>query len=895
MNRRSLDSSSQPGSFTGQRAVRSRSKSLATPPSGGPFSSPFAQQPEQEQHHNVSPATVLRKIPRPPNAFILYRSNKMRELARQETQPRFDTGLSKLDYQRQLSKRIGELWRNETPQVKATFYEKASQAAQEHALRYPDYRYNPSTRKSGVSKRTETSSSVSTARVDKTLEIKLDTDFSPGELSGPVAGFGSGSGRRRASLDSARAKNAPYPPTRHRTAPSSGSSSPSTSRATRQHSPVLCPGKPEAAIAQADRVPLVRSASQATDRHSYRLEGERQSSSSARRSFDGYISRASTSRDSLDTLLPQPLRDQPHVFLAPIGPPPIPIGQAITTNDAASASEAQAQQQHRSGTKVTLAEAVKRALPPERRALLHASLAKKGLLPAAEAVTPAECCPSVAPIDERKNSASTPGQYTSDEPTPPLTHAEFWGSFTSCAGEVDSQKVFLSQQAFPMGTADPQSSTSHELDSWWPYGIAPRLGESHHRTPFHSEPAASANIVMGATDAAKYSTLADWTQPGPCWSNYAVERTSASRNIDQLEATFPSHTAPYFQNEGAVGQVSLQQGDTEQQDANSGMAAPQSCFHAIYSGQFGRLGYDIGAANSAVVALSDPNERGQVSGHMYSLDGELIGQGTVGGNVSGTNEGNGSETERQNRAVLELLQQMMDSNSEISRGTQRLLSQSEDGPLLPSLDNSATFNQPTVPSQQQVGHQESWQPDWQAWPADLQPTSYVNVDRTNTPPAPYSIASQDQLNFTTYSDVKGCAKDASLADARHSIATSYATCQERKAVPSHVTSPTNFSRPMTAQDGFGPTTNAEGHVAFQETSLLEAGGCVVSHYEHVQEPGDTATRSAPNKGLRSWKSSQLSSIKEKLAWIKNRGSTSTSSLAAPPHQSASTEAEHVPN
>jgi hypothetical protein len=73
----------------------------------------------------------VKRVPRPPNAWILYRSDciqKMRaempEGARKPTQA-------------DLSKQFGEQWRNESEEVK-TIYERLAEAArEEHAQKHP--------------------------------------------------------------------------------------------------------------------------------------------------------------------------------------------------------------------------------------------------------------------------------------------------------------------------------------------------------------------------------------------------------------------------------------------------------------------------------------------------------------------------------------------------------------------------------------------------------------------------------------------------------------------------------------------------------------------------------------------------------------------------------------
>ena len=78
-----------------------------------------------------TPAGEAKRVPRPPNAWILYRSDciqKMRaempEGARKPTQA-------------DLSKQFGEQWRNESEEVKTSYERLAEAAREEHAHKHP--------------------------------------------------------------------------------------------------------------------------------------------------------------------------------------------------------------------------------------------------------------------------------------------------------------------------------------------------------------------------------------------------------------------------------------------------------------------------------------------------------------------------------------------------------------------------------------------------------------------------------------------------------------------------------------------------------------------------------------------------------------------------------------
>ncbi|KAG6868312.1 hypothetical protein C0993_005117 [Termitomyces sp. T159_Od127] len=76
-----------------------------------------------------------RRIPRPPNAFILYRSYMTGKL------PPPSPGT----YRKQgdISRMISELWRNESKEVKAQYQQLALTKKLEHEVKYPGYKYSP--------------------------------------------------------------------------------------------------------------------------------------------------------------------------------------------------------------------------------------------------------------------------------------------------------------------------------------------------------------------------------------------------------------------------------------------------------------------------------------------------------------------------------------------------------------------------------------------------------------------------------------------------------------------------------------------------------------------------------------------------------------------------------
>ncbi|KAF9297788.1 Casanova [Mortierella antarctica] len=76
-----------------------------------------------------------KKIPRPPNSFMIYR----REQATKHT------GLIAA----KLSTKLAKAWRNETPETRAHYAGLAEQARAEHTLKYPTYKFTPARRGTG--------------------------------------------------------------------------------------------------------------------------------------------------------------------------------------------------------------------------------------------------------------------------------------------------------------------------------------------------------------------------------------------------------------------------------------------------------------------------------------------------------------------------------------------------------------------------------------------------------------------------------------------------------------------------------------------------------------------------------------------------------------------------
>ncbi|PLW36832.1 hypothetical protein PCANC_13958 [Puccinia coronata f. sp. avenae] len=137
------------------------------------------------------------KLPRPPNSWILYRSDKIAEMKSQHS------GLA----QCLLSKEIATRWHSESQEVRNNYEKKAELIKAEHAIKYPDYKYSPKRRKPAdshkdgqkkitdpssplqKSKRKESSSSAdsrsSSSRSKKGKASRSTDDMSPKQESTP--------------------------------------------------------------------------------------------------------------------------------------------------------------------------------------------------------------------------------------------------------------------------------------------------------------------------------------------------------------------------------------------------------------------------------------------------------------------------------------------------------------------------------------------------------------------------------------------------------------------------------------------------------------------------------------------------------------------------------------
>ncbi|THH20055.1 hypothetical protein EW146_g1238 [Bondarzewia mesenterica] len=98
-------------------------------------------------------------VPRPRNAFIIFRCEYSREHAREGS-----SSSSGIMMDKTLSKRAGEAWRRLSAVEKIHYQERAKVEKDEHARRNPHYRFNPMRNRSGTVSSTSTTSSSRSAR-----------------------------------------------------------------------------------------------------------------------------------------------------------------------------------------------------------------------------------------------------------------------------------------------------------------------------------------------------------------------------------------------------------------------------------------------------------------------------------------------------------------------------------------------------------------------------------------------------------------------------------------------------------------------------------------------------------------------------------------------------------
>ncbi|KAF4984661.1 hypothetical protein FZEAL_177 [Fusarium zealandicum] len=113
--------------------------------------------------------TPAPKIPRPRNAFILYRQHNQAQVAAQ------NPNLSNPD----ISKIIGEQWKDEAPDIKDNWKALADEEKQRHQRQYPDYRYQPRRGNKGQGNRPGSSPADENGRCPKCHGRSIATPRTP--------------------------------------------------------------------------------------------------------------------------------------------------------------------------------------------------------------------------------------------------------------------------------------------------------------------------------------------------------------------------------------------------------------------------------------------------------------------------------------------------------------------------------------------------------------------------------------------------------------------------------------------------------------------------------------------------------------------------------------------
>lgn len=96
------------------------------------------------------------KTPRPPNAWIIYRSDHIGKYQSPVGRPPM--------LQADVSKLLGKQWREEIPTVRAEYERRAEVAKAEHAVRYPGYRFKPEKKEVKIQRRADEKAEKERAR-----------------------------------------------------------------------------------------------------------------------------------------------------------------------------------------------------------------------------------------------------------------------------------------------------------------------------------------------------------------------------------------------------------------------------------------------------------------------------------------------------------------------------------------------------------------------------------------------------------------------------------------------------------------------------------------------------------------------------------------------------------
>lgn len=92
--------------------------------------------PTRRQTANNRANPLSAQPPRPPNAWILYRSDKLKEIpAPAAGEPRRP--------QAEISRMVSDMWKNESPEVRAYYEQQSEIKKAEHQAKFPGYRFKP--------------------------------------------------------------------------------------------------------------------------------------------------------------------------------------------------------------------------------------------------------------------------------------------------------------------------------------------------------------------------------------------------------------------------------------------------------------------------------------------------------------------------------------------------------------------------------------------------------------------------------------------------------------------------------------------------------------------------------------------------------------------------------
>nr|AFQ62783.1 MAT1-2-1 [Hymenoscyphus albidus] len=122
--------------------------------------------PADNDTEPTSDNTPYLRVPRPPNAFILYRKHHHASIVAQNPSV----------HNNKISQIIGKMWSEETDEVTNYFKAQADQAKVEHAIKYPNYQYQP--RKPSEKKRRMTKKKAATLAANATEAMTSSHNYS---------------------------------------------------------------------------------------------------------------------------------------------------------------------------------------------------------------------------------------------------------------------------------------------------------------------------------------------------------------------------------------------------------------------------------------------------------------------------------------------------------------------------------------------------------------------------------------------------------------------------------------------------------------------------------------------------------------------------------------------